>query len=153
MWTADWWWNIQELLPEGSTLAPIIISFDKTQLTRFSGDKQAWPVYLTIGNIDKETRRTPSACATVLLGYIPVSKLEIFSKGKRSGVNHQLFHDCMKVILEPLKVVGKDGVQMDCADGFVRKMFPRGPRSTDEVILVDLWSPTRPIPHSGQSIL
>ncbi|KAJ6611660.1 hypothetical protein B0H10DRAFT_2437370 [Mycena sp. CBHHK59/15] len=123
MWTADWWWNIQELLPEGSTLAPIIISSDKTQLTRFSGDKQAWPVYLTIGNIDKETRRTPSARATVLLGYIPVSKLEIFSKGKRSGVNHQLFHDCMKVILEPLKVAGKDGVQMDCADGFVRKMF------------------------------
>ncbi|KAJ7463128.1 hypothetical protein B0H11DRAFT_2159912 [Mycena galericulata] len=66
MWTADWWWKIQELLPEGATVAPIIISSDKTQLTRFSGDKEAWP---------------------------------------------------------PLKEAGRDGVQMDCADGFVRNMF------------------------------
>ncbi|KAJ7290123.1 hypothetical protein C8J57DRAFT_1164296 [Mycena rebaudengoi] len=124
MWTADWWWNIQKLLPPGSTLAPIIIASDKTQLTRFSGDKQAWPVYLTIGNIDKETRRSPSARATILLGYIPVSKLEIFSKAKRSAVGHQLFHDCMRAIFEPLKVAGRNGVWMDCADGFVRKMFP-----------------------------
>ncbi|KAJ6533903.1 hypothetical protein DFH09DRAFT_932549 [Mycena vulgaris] len=124
MWTADWWWKIQELLPPGATLAPIIISSDKTQLTRFSGDKQAWPVYLTIGNIGKETRRRPSSRATVLIGYIPVTKLEIFTKPKRSAVSHQLFHDCMKVMLEPLKVAGRDGVQMDCADGFVRKMFP-----------------------------
>ncbi|KAJ6456801.1 hypothetical protein C8R47DRAFT_996166 [Mycena vitilis] len=72
MWTADWWWDIQELLPVGATLVPIIIATDKTQLTRFSGDQQAWPVYLTIGNIDMETRH---------------------------------------------------GVMMDCADGFVRKMY------------------------------
>ncbi|KAJ7689554.1 hypothetical protein B0H17DRAFT_937114, partial [Mycena rosella] len=124
MWTADWWWKIQELLPPGGTLAPIIISSDKTQLTRFSGDKQAWPVYLTIGNIEKDTRRAPSSRATVLLGYIPVTKLEIFSKKTRSSVAHQLFHDCMRVMLEPLRKAGNDGVKMDCADGFVRMMYP-----------------------------
>ena len=114
----------QELLPIGSTLCPIIISSDKTQLTRFSGDQQAWPVYLTIGNIDKETRRSPSSRATVLIGYIPVTKLEIFAKASRSAVQHQLFHDCVRVMLAPLKAAGRDGVWMDCADGFVRKMFP-----------------------------
>jgi hypothetical protein len=46
----------KEKLPEGSTAAPLIISTDKTQLSHFSGDKQAWPVYLSIGNINKETR-------------------------------------------------------------------------------------------------
>ncbi|KAJ7159504.1 hypothetical protein C8R46DRAFT_906545 [Mycena filopes] len=71
MWTAEWWWEIQKLLPKGATLVPIILASDKTQLTRFSGDQQAWPVYLTIGNIDKATQ----------------------------------------------------GVAMDCADGFVRKMY------------------------------
>ncbi|KAJ7725295.1 hypothetical protein DFH07DRAFT_758708 [Mycena maculata] len=124
MWTAEWWWKIQELLPDGATLTPIIISSDKTQLTHFSGDKQAWPVYLSIGNLRKETRRTPSARATVLLGYIPVTKLEIFSKKNRSANAHQLFHNCMRVMLEPLKAVGRDGVKMDCADGFVRMIFP-----------------------------
>ncbi|KAJ7193749.1 hypothetical protein GGX14DRAFT_378748 [Mycena pura] len=48
MWTADWWWETQDKLPDGATLCPIILASDKTQLTRFSGDKQAWPVYLTI---------------------------------------------------------------------------------------------------------
>ncbi|KAF7344304.1 hypothetical protein MVEN_01722000 [Mycena venus] len=124
MWTADWWWEIQKLLPPGSALAPIIISTDKTQLTRFSGDQQAWPVYLTVGNIEKETRRSPSSRATILIGYIPVTKLEIFSKAKRSTVAHQLFHDCMRVILEPLRAAGVDGETMDCADGCVRRMFP-----------------------------
>ncbi|KAJ7235026.1 hypothetical protein B0H12DRAFT_1076218 [Mycena haematopus] len=127
MWTADWWWDIQflsqKLLPPGSTLAPIILASDKTQLTRFSGDKQAWPVYLTIGNIDKDTRRSPSSRAMVLLGYIPVSKLEIFTKKTRSGVAHQLFHDCMRVMLAPLKAAGREGVEMDCSDGFVRRMY------------------------------
>ncbi|KAJ7458309.1 hypothetical protein B0H11DRAFT_1873281 [Mycena galericulata] len=124
MWTADWWWEVQELLPVGSTIAPIILASDKTQLTRFSGDKQAWPVYMTIGNIDKETRRRPSSRATVLVGYIPVSKLEIFTKKTRSGASHQMFHDCMRVILEPLKAAAGEGVRMDCADGFVRRIFP-----------------------------
>ncbi|KAJ7776026.1 hypothetical protein DFH07DRAFT_983220 [Mycena maculata] len=124
MWTAEWWWKIQELLPDGATLAPIIISSDKTQLTRFSGDKQAWPVYLSIGNLRKETRRTPSARATALLGYIPVTKLEIFLKKNRATNAHQLFHNCMKVMLGPLKAAGRDGVKMDCADGFVRMIFP-----------------------------
>ncbi|KAJ7875707.1 hypothetical protein B0H14DRAFT_3547012 [Mycena olivaceomarginata] len=124
MWTADWWWDIQELLPRGATLAPIIISTDKTQLTWFNGDKQAWPVYLTIGNIEKGVRRSPSSRATILIGYIPVTKLEIFSQAKRAAVSHQLFHDCMRVILEPLRAAGVDGVEMDCADGFMRRMFP-----------------------------
>ncbi|KAJ7925327.1 hypothetical protein B0H13DRAFT_2570967, partial [Mycena leptocephala] len=114
---------MQERLPIGATLVPIIIASDKTQLTRFSGDKQAWPVYLTIGNIDKESRRRPSSRATVLLGYIPVAKLEIFKKKNRSGVGYQLFHDCMHAMLQSLKAAGRDGVKMDCADGFVRKAY------------------------------
>ncbi|KAJ7853846.1 hypothetical protein B0H14DRAFT_3085568 [Mycena olivaceomarginata] len=98
----------KELLPRGSTLAPIIISTDKPQLTRFK----------------KGVRRSPSSRPTILIGYILVTKLEIFSQAKRAAVSHQLFHDCMQVILEPLRAAGVDGVEMDCADGFVRRMFP-----------------------------
>ncbi|KAJ7898890.1 hypothetical protein B0H14DRAFT_3080756 [Mycena olivaceomarginata] len=58
----------------------------------------------------------PSSRATVLLGYIP--------KANRSPVQHQLFHDCLRVMLEPLRTAGKEGVRMECADGFVRMMFP-----------------------------
>ncbi|KAJ7199445.1 hypothetical protein GGX14DRAFT_373189 [Mycena pura] len=67
MWTSEWWWETQKLLPVGSTLCPIIIATDKTQLTRFRGDQQAWPVYLTIGTIEKATRRAKMGCAD---GYV-----------------------------------------------------------------------------------
>ena len=35
-------------------MAPVILPSDKMSLSVFSGDKKAWPVYLTIGNISKD---------------------------------------------------------------------------------------------------
>ena len=90
----------------------------------FSGDKQAWPVYLTIGNIEKGTSRKPSAHATILLGYIPVLKLECFSEECRSVEGYQIFHDCMKIMLEPLVKAGTDGIDIGCTDGFICTTFP-----------------------------
>ena len=56
-WNAKRELNIsQEKIPEGGVVAPVIIASDKTQLTQFCGDKSAWPVYLTIGNIAKAKR-------------------------------------------------------------------------------------------------
>ena len=114
----------QEKLPEGATIAPIIISSNKTSLSCFSSDKQAWPVYLSTSAIDKEAQRKPSEHATVLLGYIPVCKLECFTKKRCSEEGYQLFHTCMQRILKPLIAAGQDGVEMICADGFIRKVFP-----------------------------
>ena len=111
-------------MPAGATIVPVIIASDKTQLSTFSGDKQAWPVYLTTGNIEKCTHQKPSTHATILLGYIPVSKLENFSKERCSVEGYQIFHDSKKIMLEPLVKAGTNGVDMGCADGFLRNIFP-----------------------------
>ncbi len=111
-------------MPEGATVAPIILASDKTTLSRMSGDKSAWPVYLTIGNIDKDVRRKPSAHATVLLGYLQVTKLECYSEKRRALEGYRLFHLCMTKMLEPLVTAGRDGVLMTCPDGRVRRVFP-----------------------------
>lgn len=37
----------------GATIIPLIFSSNKTQLTLF-GDKTAYPVYMSIGNLPKE---------------------------------------------------------------------------------------------------
>lgn len=64
---------MQSKLPSGATMAPLILALDETQLTQFQGDKKAWPVYLTIGNISKNIHRQPSTHATILVGYLPVA--------------------------------------------------------------------------------
>jgi nitrogen fixation-related uncharacterized protein len=71
-------------------------------------------------------RRKPSARATVLLGYIPTSKLkECYSVDKeRQLAIHQLFHDCMRMMLAPLVTAGKDGEKMVCSDGYIRHVYP-----------------------------
>ncbi|KAI0085458.1 hypothetical protein BDY19DRAFT_896743 [Irpex rosettiformis] len=123
--TGKWWWEIQMKLPVGATVVPVILSSDKTRLSQFRGDKSAWPVYLTIGNIDKETRRQSSSHATVLLGYIPVPKLDCCSSDNLKKVTrYTLFHQCMRVMLDSLVEAGSEGVEMTCADGQVRKVWP-----------------------------
>ncbi|KAH9979692.1 hypothetical protein BJV74DRAFT_879402 [Russula compacta] len=107
-WMGDWWWMMQECLPAGAVIAPLIIAADKTSLTQFS-----------------EIRRQPSSHATVLIGYLPISKLECFEEGdSRKFAIYRSFHHCMRKILEPLISVGKNGVEMTCADSLIHRIFP-----------------------------
>jgi Plavaka transposase len=93
-------------------------------LSQFGGDKKAWPVYMTIGNIKKEIRRSSKAQANVLIGYLPTSKLEVFKSSTRGVARWRVFHACMRRILEPLIQAGKQGVVMTCVDGHERMIFP-----------------------------
>ena len=72
MHTADWWWEMQDKLPDGSTVVPIILASDKTHLSRMHGDQQAWPVYITIGNLLRDVRRAQSRPGMMLLGMVPI---------------------------------------------------------------------------------
>ncbi|KAF8133438.1 hypothetical protein EV363DRAFT_1115459, partial [Boletus edulis] len=100
----------------------VVTASDKTELSQFKGDKNAWPVYLSIGNISKGIRRQPARHASVLLGYIPVLKMDAFEDNSVAG--YPLFHYCIKKIVELLVAASHEGVEMVCADGRIRHVFP-----------------------------
>ncbi|KAM6489569.1 hypothetical protein JOM56_014988 [Amanita muscaria] len=127
MHTGEWWWELQNILEArkpGATIAPLIISSDKTQITLF-GNKTAYPVYLTIGNLPKSIRRKPSQRGQILLAYLPTSKLSsiaVQSSRRRMVVN--LFHACLRRLVKPLDQIGIDGVLMKDGDGIMRRIHP-----------------------------
>lgn len=112
----------------GGTVAPVLISTDKTKLTQFVGGKMAYPVYMTVGNIPKRLRRKPSQHACVLIAYLSVDKIDRSAMGM-SDQEHRIrvqriFHEAMRAVLEPLIEAGKKGVEMISSDGSIRDVFP-----------------------------
>ena len=97
MHTGDWWWEQQEQLPDGATVVPLIFSTDKTALSIHKGDVAMWPVYVTIGNLDSQCRRSQIRPSFVLLGEIPIVKV---GKEHAEKLKSQIYHKAMDVILE-----------------------------------------------------
>jgi hypothetical protein len=87
--------NLEKRQP-GATVVPVIISTDKTQTTMFR-NKAAYPVYMTIGNIPKDIRRKPSRQGYILIGYLPITRLDhitVAAARRRAVAN--LYHVCAK---------------------------------------------------------
>ncbi|KAI0346082.1 hypothetical protein BDW22DRAFT_1460424 [Trametopsis cervina] len=80
----------------------------------------------------EETQKLLPAGATVVPVILASDKTQLstFSgdksawPSKRSAFGYQLFHDCMRSLLAPLVEAGKSGVDVVCADGFIRQIFP-----------------------------
>ena len=95
--TGDWWWDIQSQLSVGATVVPILIATDKTQMTQHHGDQSLWPVYMTIGNLDRATRRSQTRPGLVLVGLIPIVKV---GKEHRSYLTAETYHWAMEKIFK-----------------------------------------------------
>ncbi|KAG1848102.1 hypothetical protein F4604DRAFT_1883932 [Suillus subluteus] len=116
MWAGEWWWEMQQRLPDGAVVVPVILASDKTSLSQFCGDQEVWPVYLILSNISKDVHHQPSEHAAILL--------ECFSQDTRSLERYRLFHYCMSQVLEPLISAGNNGIEITCPDRQVRRMHP-----------------------------
>jgi hypothetical protein len=110
--------------PHG-TIVPLILASNKTSLSVIGGDQKAYPVYLTIGNISKRIRRKAKAWAQILIGYLPVEDFaDVENAKERDRLKGELVHRAMEILLEPLKKAGVEGVEMYCADGRLRRVYP-----------------------------
>lgn len=129
--TGNWWWDMQKEINEKlndtiGTIMPCFISSDATQLTSFSGDQKAWPVYLQIGNHLNAARAQYSNNCTEIIAYLPCLKglpKDLNTDAARK-IKRLLFQECYNRILRPLMDAAINGVSMTGPDSYEYRCHP-----------------------------
>ncbi|KAG8688888.1 hypothetical protein FRC11_004573, partial [Ceratobasidium sp. 423] len=94
-WLAKAWENTQcQIDDEYATVGQYIIASDATPLTGYNGNKKVHLVYFTIGNLPKDIHHMHSHHAMVLIGYLPIPKLDCEPNvDKARELKYKLFND------------------------------------------------------------
>ncbi|KAG2096724.1 uncharacterized protein F5147DRAFT_778233 [Suillus discolor] len=72
--TGEHAWEMQSVLPHGTTLLGTILSSDKTCITALSGDRVAHPLLISLTNIHMDIHLKSSSNAFLLAALLPVPK-------------------------------------------------------------------------------
>ena len=96
MYTADWWWRTQQALIDSgiqnATIILVPLATNKTVFTERARDMAQWPVYLTIGNLSHEIRRSPVRPEGMMVDLIPIYKEDSFD------VKMEIYHQTIEII-------------------------------------------------------
>lgn len=109
--------NIQSQLPEGATLLGTILSSDKTNITNLCGGRVAHPLLISLANIKMSTRLKLSSRSFMLTALLPVPKFVHKIKCMRGVLEDRLIHQCLDIILEPVKKAAELGIMLPDAKG------------------------------------
>ncbi|KAG1862924.1 hypothetical protein C8R48DRAFT_603235 [Suillus tomentosus] len=121
--------KIQDKLPIGATIVPIILASDKTPATRHTDSLEMHPMFLTIGNIHSEIRMKATLHAWECIAYIP--SLEYITNSDYAGLLEarlllflqRFWHSCMDMVFEKLKIASHMGEFMVDPMGCQRYAF------------------------------
>ncbi|KAG2040848.1 hypothetical protein BDR03DRAFT_932486 [Suillus americanus] len=100
--------EIQDQLPVGATIVPIILASDKTPVTRQTGSLEMHPTFLTIGNIHSEICMKATSHAWACITYILVPEYVVNSEFSGLLEAH-IWHKYMDLVLQNLKVAAGVG--------------------------------------------
>ena len=82
-------------------------------------------MYLQIGNIPSTTRCSLSQEGSILLALLPIPhKAKSLDNKTETCHNALLYHSVLNLVLSSLRETARDGVELDCADGWIRWCFP-----------------------------
>ncbi|KAH7921465.1 hypothetical protein BV22DRAFT_1107182 [Leucogyrophana mollusca] len=121
--TGDRAWAIQNLLPEGATIVPIIAASDKTPVTRHTGDLEMHPLFITIGNIQSDARMRATSHAWRCVAYLPVPEFDVHPD-YATVLGARLIHKCLDMIFANCKIATRVGQFMPDPCGDLRYSFP-----------------------------
>lgn len=111
------------MLPSGATLLGTILSSDKTNISALTGDRVAHPLLISLANISMKTRAKMSSDSFLLTALLPVPKYIHKKKRMRGVLEDRLMHECLDIVLEPLKQAARVGVMMSDPVGNSRRCY------------------------------
>ena len=113
----------QSQIPAGTTLLGTILSSDKTNISVLTGDRIAHPLLISLANIKMATRLKLSSHAFLLAALLPVLKFVHKNKQMKGILEDRLIHQCLDIVLEPLKRAAQVGVMLSNPWGHNRYCF------------------------------
>ncbi|KAJ7607819.1 hypothetical protein DFH06DRAFT_1018419 [Mycena polygramma] len=129
--------KMQGKLPPGATILGSVLSTDKTQLSRMTGNRSAYPGLIGLANIDMDFRMKASHHAFSLFIMVPIAKWLEKDPEIRGMLSNRLFHAIMDFVLAPVKKAAEIGVMMDDPTGWTRWCFT--PLAADINMGIDAW--------------
>ncbi|KAG1726744.1 hypothetical protein EDD22DRAFT_789435, partial [Suillus occidentalis] len=110
--TGDDAWKMQSNLPSGATLLGTILSLGKTNISMMTGDRVAHPLLISLVNIRMSTPLKTLSGAFLLTALLPVPKFIHKKKHLRGVLEDCLIHQCLDIVLVPLKQAAREGVML-----------------------------------------
>ncbi|TFK79039.1 hypothetical protein K466DRAFT_506271, partial [Polyporus arcularius HHB13444] len=122
--TADYWWDIQTVLPDGGHPVAYILYADKTRLSSF-GTKKGYPIVARLANMSVEIRNGEAYGGGQVVGFLPIVEDED-EEGKLNYTNLKrvVWHEAFWVLLREFKELFPIGHKTRCGDGVERLLYP-----------------------------
>ncbi|KAG2030385.1 hypothetical protein BDR03DRAFT_936678 [Suillus americanus] len=114
--------DIQDKLPRGATIVPIVLASDKTPVSRQMGGLEMHPTFLTIANIRSDIRMKATAHAWLCITYMPIPQF-VCNPEFSSLLQACVWHWCMDMVCKNLKHTAAVGTGMVDPLGLLRYGF------------------------------
>ncbi|KIM68966.1 hypothetical protein SCLCIDRAFT_104154 [Scleroderma citrinum Foug A] len=105
--SGDHAWSMQEVLPMGATLLRVVLSSDKTNISVMSRNHMAYPLLISLANINVSIHSKASLHAYLLLTLLPIAKFNTRPLGfivySKTGLSTKLsiLSYCLSRLLPP----------------------------------------------------
>ena len=106
-----------------ATLAGVILSSDKSNISAMTGRCVAHPLLISLANLFMDFWMKGSNCTFLLLTLLPIPKFIHKDWPIRSVLESHMIHECLDFILAPLKKAAEVGIMMSDPAGSLRHIF------------------------------
>ncbi|KAG1889891.1 hypothetical protein F4604DRAFT_1673420 [Suillus subluteus] len=104
-------YEIKDQLPPGATIVPIILASNKTPVTHQTGRLEMHPLFLTTANIQSDICMKATAHTWSCITYMPIPQF-VCHPDFCSLMQAHVWHQCMDIICENLKIATATGTSM-----------------------------------------